>query len=107
MSEECLDDLVRQRPPVCHLKKEDLCKLIQKRYGDDLANIIGNRKGSKLTPGTIYPALKNLKNIKLIIMKQTGRKKFYYLTKKGKNELNINYKFFGNMFIGLRRKIKD
>ncbi|MEI8348401.1 MAG: PadR family transcriptional regulator, partial [Pseudomonadota bacterium] len=34
---------------------------LAKRAGDDLAKRIGKRKGSDLTPGTIYPALKRLR----------------------------------------------
>ncbi|MDD5331256.1 MAG: PadR family transcriptional regulator [Candidatus Nanoarchaeia archaeon] len=77
-----------------------------KLCGDELADLIGKRKGNKLTPGTIYPALKVLRENKLIILKQKGRKKIYSLTKKGKNELNLCYKTFGNLFKGLKSKIK-
>ena len=76
-------------------------------YGDKLAEFIGERKGSKLTPGTIYPALKYLREKGLIRMKQNGRRKYYLLTKKGKNELIITYRLFGNIFRGLKGKIKE
>ncbi len=82
------------------LNKKRLC-------GDELAYSIGNRKAGKLTPGTIYPALKKLRKAKLVYIRQTGRKKNYYLTKKGKEELRITYKLFGNIFCGLKNKIKD
>jgi DNA-binding PadR family transcriptional regulator len=81
------------------LNKKRLC-------GDELSDIIGKRKGSKLTPGTIYPTLKRLNTLKLIRMKQDGRKKNYNLTKKGKNELKSTYKIFNKLFIGLKSKIK-
>ncbi len=81
------------------LKKKELC-------GDELANIIGRRKGSKLTPGTIYPALKKLRDYKLIKLKQKGRKKNYSLTKKGEKELKEMYKAFRQLFKGLKSKIK-
>jgi len=80
------------------LKKKALC-------GDELAGRIGKRKGSKLTPGTIYPALKKLRNKKLIRLKQCGRKKNYYLTKKGEKELKLMYKLFNKLFKGLKSKI--
>lgn len=76
-----------------HINKKKLC-------GDDLALIIGGKRGVKLTPGTIYPALKYLREKKLIIYKQHGRKKIYKLTKKGLRELKITKRLF-------KRIIKD
>lgn len=73
------------------LKKKKLC-------GDDLAEIIGKKKYGKLTPGTIYPALKYLRENKLIKYKQYGRKKNYTLTKKGLNEYKIIKRIFKKMF---------
>ena len=77
------------------LNKKPLC-------GDELSDKIGKRKGSKLTPGTIYPTLKRLKRLNLVRMKQTGRKKNYFLTKSGKNELKITYRIFNDLFLGLK-----
>ena len=72
------------------LNKKKLC-------GDELADIIGNKKYGKLTPGTIYPALKYLRENRLIIFKQKGRKKIYSLTKKGLEECKITKKIFKRM----------
>lgn len=63
------------------------------RFGDELANIIGNRKGSKLTPGTIYPALKRLRELKLIKATKIGRRVVYKLTEKGKKEYQTARKY--------------
>jgi len=73
------------------LKRKRLC-------GDDLAEIIGRKKSSKLTPGTIYPALKNLRHSKLVSFKQEGRKKLYTLTPKGKKEYLRTKKLFKKIF---------
>jgi DNA-binding PadR family transcriptional regulator len=73
------------------LRGEKLC-------GDDLAQIIGNKKGSKLTPGTIYPALKFLRRKKLIKHKKMGRKKIYNLTEIGTEEYEIYKKNFKKIF---------
>ncbi|MCD4666418.1 winged helix-turn-helix domain-containing protein [archaeon] len=73
------------------LKKKKLC-------GDELAEYIGNKKYGKLTPGTIYPALKFLRENKLIIFRQDGRKKIYKLTKKGEREYKIARRMFKKMF---------
>lgn len=77
------------------LSKRPLC-------GDDLAEIVGKKKGSKLTPGTIYPVLKKFKKAKLVDIKKQGRKKLYHLTEEGKNEYKNSRvyikKIFGDMF---------
>lgn len=52
--------------------------------GSEIAKELGERKGSKPSPGTIYPALKYLKEKKLI-KDDTGKR--YSLTEKGKKEL--------------------
>ncbi len=74
--------------------------------GEDLAKKIGRRKGAMLTPGTIYPALKVLRNKKLIKFIQDGRKKNYFLTDSGKKELKNLYSQFSNYFYGLKHIIK-
>ena len=76
------------------LKRKRLC-------GDDLAEIIGRKKSSKLTPGTIYPALKNLRHNKLVAFKQEGRKKLYTLTLRGKREYARAKKLFKKTFISI------
>ena len=78
----------------------------EKQCGEDLAIRIGRRKGSVLTPGTIYPAMKKLHKMKLVKASKAGRKKNYELTPKGKSELELMYKQFSNYFYGLKNKIK-
>ncbi len=73
------------------LKRKRLC-------GDELAEIIGKKKSSKLTPGTIYPALKNLRRNKLVIYKKSGRKKIYTLTPQGVKEYTTAKKLFKKIF---------
>lgn len=73
-----------------------------KKCGDELAEYIGGKKGSKLTPGTIYPALKKLKKNQLIAStKREGRKKLYELTNKGEKEYLITRKIVKNIFKGV------
>ncbi|MGV8151398.1 MAG: PadR family transcriptional regulator [Candidatus Woesearchaeota archaeon] len=76
------------------------------RSGDELAAVIGERKGSNLTPGTIYPALKRLRRQKLIQYKRNGRKKVYSLTVLGSKELKALYVLFDDMFYGLKSRLK-
>jgi len=73
------------------LKRKRLC-------GDELAEIIGKKKSSKLTPGTIYPALKNLRRNKLVTHKKNGRKKIYTLTPQGVKEYMAAKKLFKKSF---------
>lgn len=73
----------------------------QKLCGDELAEIIGKNKGSKLTPGTIYPALKYLRKKKLVKHKKRGRKKIYSITNEGKEE----YKLFKKNFLKMYKNI--
>jgi DNA-binding PadR family transcriptional regulator len=75
------------------------------RCGDDLAKRIGRRKGTTLTPGTIYPALKELRAHQLIEYTQFGRKKMYVLTPAGEKELKALYKEFSRYFYGLKALI--
>lgn len=63
--------------------------------GADLANEMEKRKGSKPSPGTIYPILKELKDSGMITSE--GGKK-YSLTKKGQNELKTACGTFFTIF---------
>ncbi|NJL44420.1 MAG: PadR family transcriptional regulator [Nitrosarchaeum sp.] len=80
-----------------HLKR--LC-------GEDLALKIGRRKGAKLTPGTIYPALKHLRSGKLVASRRFGRRKIYHLTDAGVAELRHHYAAFQSIFQGFKGKIR-
>ena len=57
--------------------------------GQEIAKEIENRKGDKPSPGTIYPALKNLKEKNLIREKKEGKSIIYNLTDEGKESLRI------------------
>jgi DNA-binding MarR family transcriptional regulator len=74
--------------------------------GDALAKDIGGRKGTTLTSGTIYPALKRLRKQKLIAYTRHGRKKVYSLTSEGKSELKALYHVLGGFFAGVKGKLK-
>ena len=76
------------------LRRKRLC-------GDELAETIGKKKSSKLTPGTIYPALKNLRHNKLVTFKQEGRKKIYTLTPQVVKEYSETKKLFKKAFIDI------
>ncbi len=67
-------------------------------FGDEIATEIGRMKGGKPTPGTIYPALKQLKKTGAVDSKKEGRKTIYTLTEKGKQGKNEAMEYFCRAF---------
>ncbi len=67
-------------------------------YGQELANEIGKRKGNTPNPGTIYPALKVLKERDLIKATKKGRKITYNITEKGKKGFQLAREYFSTAF---------
>ena len=67
-------------------------------YGQELATEIGKRRGDKPNPGTIYPALKELSNRKLIKAHLEGRNNVYELTDQGQASLSKALEYFQNAF---------
>ncbi|MDO8625236.1 MAG: PadR family transcriptional regulator [Candidatus Diapherotrites archaeon] len=70
-------------------------------HGTQLADEIGSRKGIKPSPGTIYPALKELNEAGLIAEKKEGKTIVYSLTDEGKKELKVAKLRFCRIFIGI------
>jgi len=67
-------------------------------YGQEIAEEIEQRKGTKPNPGTIYPALRDLKKRNLIKGEKKGKKIFYTLTFKGRQGIEKACKYFCNAF---------
>jgi len=85
-------------------------RLIKKKTmsGKELTEELAKRKGTKPSPGTIYPVLKELVKNKWIEEVDTeGREKSYQLTAQGKKEVKqATLKFvsiFGDMFDEFKR----
>lgn len=74
--------------------------------GQQIAEQIALRRGTKPTPGTIYPALKVLKNDKLIRGKKDGRQIVYTLTVKGKKGLADASRYFLQAFGDIAEDVK-
>jgi PadR family transcriptional regulator, regulatory protein PadR len=76
-------------------------------YGQELATEIGNRRGDKPNPGTIYPALKELAARRLVVTSQQGRNSVYQLTSEGRATLERSMEYFerayGDIFNELRQ----
>ncbi len=71
--------------------------------GAEIGRELEKRRGTMPSPGTIYPALKDLKNKGLI---DTDDEKNYSLTSEGKNELKLACKFFCNIFYDVDEMLK-
>lgn len=63
--------------------------------GSEISVELEQRKGSKPSPGTIYPVLKDLKERGLLSINNNKR---YSLTIEGKKELDMHLKSFFNTF---------
>ena len=67
--------------------------------GDDIRKELEKRKGTKPSPGTIYPVLKCLQEYGWIEeLKDKGKAKKYRLTKSGEKELKESTRKFVSIF---------
>jgi PadR family transcriptional regulator PadR len=71
--------------------------------GCDVSRELERRRGSKPSPGTIYPVLKELKEKGLI---QSDEKKMYSLTEKGEKELTSALQYFSSIFYDVEEMFK-
>ena len=74
--------------------------LLSKRpmNGQEISEELGKRRGTKPTPGTIYPALKELKTKGLVEMERKGRRTIYTLSENGREGLEKACKYFCSAF---------
>ena len=71
-------------------------------HGQEIAEQIARRKGEKPSPGTIYPALKNLRQLGFIASdEKEGKTIVYSLTDRGKNALRTSKRRFIQTFLGV------
>ena len=80
-------------------------KLISKKNmsGEDIRKEMEKRKGTKPSPGTVYPVLKMLNENDFIKeVPNGGKTKRYKLTKKGKRELEVATRKFCEMFYDMK-----
>jgi len=71
------------------------------KNGQEIAQEIGKRKGAKPSCGTIYPALKSLKEAGLIAQKKQGKAIVYTLTASGRSALGNAKEQFCRTFMGV------
>lgn len=67
-------------------------------HGDRLAEELGKRRGEKPKAGTIYPALKDLKENGLITGNRKGKIIVYSLTAEGKRSVKYATEYFRRAF---------
>lgn len=74
--------------------------LLTKRsmHGEQLAEELEKRRGEKPKAGTIYPALKELRERHLIIGRKSGKVVVYSLTATGKRSERVAIQYFCRCF---------
>ncbi len=70
-------------------------------HGQEIAGELEKRKGVRPSPGTIYPALKTLKEAGMIREKKSGKNLVYSLTPQGRRELDAAKRHFCRAFRGV------
>ena len=68
-------------------------------HGQELASELEKRKGDRPSPGTIYPALKSLRESGFVSEKKEGKNIIYSLTKEGHNALKQAKEQFCRTFV--------
>ena len=67
--------------------------------GEDIRKELEKRKGTRPSPGTIYPVLKHLHEMKLIeVVDPKSKEKKYHITAAGKKEAKESTKRFVSLF---------
>ena len=67
-------------------------------HGQEIADELEKRKGERPSPGTIYPALKGLKEDGFISEEKKGKTIVYTLTPEGRKALKISKHIFCRTF---------
>ena len=77
--------------------------LISKKpmHGKELADEITRRKGEKPSPGTLYPAIKIIREAGFIDERKEGKTITYTLTPSGKKALTVAKRRFCKIFLGV------
>jgi len=73
-------------------------------HGQEIAKELEKRRGFKPSPGTIYPALKELKKRGLIKGEKKGKVVIYSLTEKAQREMTKTCRYFCRIFCDVFEK---
>ena len=75
--------------------------------GQEIAEELGKRRGTKPTPGTIYPALKELRKKKLVEIEKKGRETIYTLSEEGRKGFEEACRYFCSAFGEIFQEYED
>jgi PadR family transcriptional regulator, regulatory protein PadR len=70
-------------------------------HGQEIATELAKRRGEKPSPGTIYPALRGLKDLGFVSEEKEGKTITYRLSPKGEKAFQIAKKRFTRTFLGV------
>ncbi|MPZ07687.1 MAG: PadR family transcriptional regulator [Nitrososphaeraceae archaeon] len=71
-------------------------------HGQEIADELGKRRGERPSPGTIYPALKSLKDAGFLSEEEKiGKTIIYNLTPRGMKAFNVAKRRFTKTFLGV------
>jgi len=98
MSQDIKDSV--NTPPACcdmrGLLSFSILWLLTKRdmYGQEIADELAQRRGTRPNPGTLYPALAALEKSGNVETRKEGRKKTYTLTEQGRESARVACEYF-------------
>jgi PadR family transcriptional regulator PadR len=72
-------------------------------HGQEIASELAKRRDEKPSPGTIYPALKSLKDAGFLSEVKEGKTITYNLTSRGEKAVELAKKRFTRTFFGVTR----
>jgi len=75
--------------------------------GQEIAEELGKRRGTKPTPGTIYPALKELRKKRLVEIERKGRETIYTLSEEGRTGVEKACRYFCSAFGEILQEYRD
>lgn len=64
------------------------------QFGQEIADELARMRGTRPTPGTIYPALSVLEKNGMVTIRKEGRKTLYNLTEKGRQGAKTACEYF-------------
>ena len=85
------------------LQMQILWLLKRPSHGYALMKALNELKQTKITQGTLYPALQRLEELKLVARKRAGRRHVWHLTEKGKKTMKRACAEFCATFHGIFR----
>lgn len=76
-------------------------------YGQEMADELDRMRGTKPTPGTLYPALGELESSGMVVWRKKGRKKIYSLTEDGRRGALEACQYFCSAYGGIFREFES